>query len=95
MKKTGYCISVILYIVNIIVSAIFDLNTKNTWWALAGTLTIITPSFIQTVFNIKSNKDHDNIAVMYVILVLLILMYIAGIIIFTAGISGFLKLPLY
>ncbi len=95
IKKTGYIISAIFYLVNFISSYTFKLNTQNTWWALLGILIIITPSFIQTIFNIKKNKDCNGIVVLYVVLGLLILFYITGILIISLGVFGVLNMPLY
>lgn len=95
IRKTGYFISAALYIVNSIISVIFGLNTHNTWWAMLGLFAIITPSFVQTIFNIRANKGQDNIIILYIICVFLGFCYIPWTIILCIGIFGNVNFPLY
>ena len=95
IKKIGYYISAILYLINSILSCIFKLNTQNTWWALLEIFITITPSFIQTIFNIKKNKDCNGIAILYIVLGLLISFYITGILFLILYILDVVDMPLY
>lgn len=95
MKKVGYFISLVLYIVNSIVSYVFNLNTRDTWWALLGVFIIITPSFIQTIYNIKENRNANGVAVLYIVLGMLILLYATGILILFLLTFGIVEIPLY
>lgn len=93
-RISGYIISAILYILNYVISDIYELLPRNTWWALLGIYVIITPSFIQTIHNIKYKK-YSNIALLYLILIIFILLYIAGTLMMILALLKVIKLPLY
>ena len=91
----GYIISCILFFISAIISSVLEFGTKNTYWALVNAVIIITPSFIQTIINIRSNKNSDNIAIMYIVLCLIILFYLGGIFATFLLIFKAIKIPLY
>lgn len=95
IKKIGYLISVLLYIANSIISYLCKLNTRDTWWALLGVFIIITPSFIQTIYNIKENKNFNGVTVLYIVLGLFILLYVTGILILFLLLLGIIEISLY
>lgn len=95
IKKTGYFISILIYIANIIISNICKFNTRDTWWALLGVFIIITPSFIQTIYNIKCNRNFNGVVILYIVLGLLGLLYITGILILLLLLFGIIEVALY
>ena len=76
--KKGYIASCILFCISAIASKTFDFGTKNTYWALINAIIIITPSFIQTLLNIRNDKNSDGIVALYIVLCLIILFYLGG-----------------
>ena len=95
IKKTGYLISILIYIANIIISNICKLETRDTWWALLGVFIIITPSFIQTIYNIKYNRNVNGVVILYIVLGLLGLLFITGILILFLLLFGSGEISLY
>lgn len=95
IKKTGYIISAFLYITSASISFIFKLGTKNTYWALLNVFVIIIPAFLQTIINIKNNRNSDNIIVIYIILGIFIILLFTGILILALLIFKVIDAPLY
>ena len=95
IKKTGYMISCILFFISAIISIFLGFGTKNTYWALINAVIIITPSFIQTIKNIRNNKKSDSIAIIYIVLCLIILFYLGGIFATFLLIFKAIEIPLY
>ncbi len=95
IRKVGYIISALVYIVSAIISHIFKLGTTNTYWAFLNVFIIIIPSFIQTIFNIKVNKNADNIIILYIILSMFIILFLTGLLIIFLLLFNIIKLPLY
>ena len=95
MKKTGYIVSLFLYIASAYISHIYKFGTKNTYWSLLNVFVIIIPSFLQTIINLKNNKNSNNIIVMYIILGVFIILFLTGILILTLLLFKIIDAPLY
>ena len=91
IKKFGYIVSAILYIISAIISRILKLGTMNTYWALFN----VFPAFIQTIFNIKSNKNSDGVIVLYILFGMFTILFLAGILISFLLLFKIIEAPLY
>jgi hypothetical protein len=95
IKKFGYIVSAILYIISAIISRILKLGTMNTYWALFNVFIIVIPAFIQTIFNIKSNKNSDGVIVLYILFGMFTILFLAGILISFLLLFKIIEAPLY